>query len=240
MKQFKVLSALALLGLSGCETFNQPLSQGGFDPLLTPGGANPQDHSQQSAFKGGDLVAAAMDNTAFFKNLPKGDADADRLLPRGTGMKVVKASGSYLQVELDQSGEVGWVPSVMVDGGAGQAGAAGAAGAYQVYPPLPGALPLPPGSDTLPQMDPAGAPPDGAIPTVVDPSLPSTVPPAPGSKPAATGATPPAAGTAAAPTPEPTPPAQQDVKPPVTPAESKPAEKATEKAADTVKEKTTP
>ena len=46
---------------------------------------------------------------------------------------------------------------------------------YQVYPPLPGSGAVQP----LPPIDPGGLPPEGAIPTVIDPDAPSTNTPVP-------------------------------------------------------------
>ena len=56
-----------------------------------------------------------------------------------------------------------------------QAGGDAAAGEYQLYPPLPSTGI----GEPLPVIDPAGLPPEGAIPTVIDPdALPETpVPP---------------------------------------------------------------
>jgi hypothetical protein len=114
-----------------------------------------------------------MDNTAFFKTRPKGEADADKLLTRGTSMKVISTSDSYLKVELD-SGEVGFVPSVMLeDPNVAAQVPITAPGEYQVYPPLPGSGIGQP----LPVVDPAGMPPEGAIPTVIDPDAPAATAP---------------------------------------------------------------
>ena len=72
---------------------------------------------ETEGFSAGQFVRACVDNTAFYLKRPKGDADADKLLRRGASMKVISASGDYLKVELD-SGEVGFVPPVMVEGSA--------------------------------------------------------------------------------------------------------------------------
>jgi len=228
MKHLTVLSASALFGLTACETMNQPLNGGDFDPLMPPGGSA-RLTSNQAAFRGGDLVRAVMDNTAFYKKLPKGEADADRLLLRGTGMKVVRVAGSYLQVEIDITGEVGYVPTVMVESASAAApgtvpgvGTIPGPGVYQVYPPLPGGGPLPPNHPT-------GPPPDRAIPPVTDPSLPNTPVPNPGAVPAPVDPAQPGA--------TPTPPADPNTPvPPVQPTEetpAKPAETAPEKTAET-------
>jgi hypothetical protein len=163
-----------ILGLSACDTMTQPISSGDFDPLRPPGSGN-ANASAGPSFRAGQFVRAAMDNTAFFKNRPKGDMDADKLLTRGTSMKVISNSASYVKVELD-SGEVGFVPTVMVEDPSAAASANGAPvnpGEFQVYPPLGGY------GEPLPPVDPAGLPPEGAIPTVIDPEAPVNPAPVP-------------------------------------------------------------
>jgi hypothetical protein len=236
MKHITVLSASALLALSSCETMNQPLTGGDFDPLMVPGGGIARTSANDSGFRGGDLVRAVMDNTAFFKQQPKGEADADKLLMRGTGMKVIRVAGSYLQVELDVSGEIGFVPAIMVESASATAPVPGMdPGAYQVYPPIPG-------GGAIPAVDPAGLPPGGAVPVVPDPSLPGAQPVTPGAVPQPVppiqpGATPaPPAPPVPAGEPAPVPPVQPKETAPAatgTPTPEKPAEKSPEKPAGT-------
>lgn len=169
------LSAIACLGLVACETMNGPITGGEFDPLRAPGTNMTPEVTSGPTFSAGQFVQASMDNTAFFKNRPKGDADADKLLKRGTSMKAISNSSSYVKVELD-SGEVGFVPAIMLeDPNAVASSSSTRPGEYQVYPPLPGGGAVEP----LPIIDPAGLPPEGAIPTVIDPDAPSTIEPAP-------------------------------------------------------------
>lgn len=173
------------MSLAACDTMNQPMTTGSFDPLRPPGSGDSQLAVAGPGFTAGQFVSAVMNNTAFFNKRPKGDADADKLLARGTSMKVISSDDSYARVELD-SGEIGWVPVVMVEdpkAAAGAAGAPDAAGAFdagspneiQVYPPL----------DGIPPTDPSALPPGGAIPTVIDPEaaapapLPDIAPPPP-------------------------------------------------------------
>lgn len=146
----------------------RPITNGDFDPLRPPGSVKP-DTNPGMTFTAGQFVRSTMDNTAFFKNRPKGDSDADKLLPRNTSMKVISQSDSYLKVELD-SGEVGYVPSVMLENP--NAAAPGAEvgprpGEFQVYPPLNGV------NTPLPLIKPSEQPPEGAIPTVIDPDAPA-------------------------------------------------------------------
>lgn len=178
MKCIPVLSAFAALGLAACDNMSGPISSGDFDPLRPPGGniGGPSVVAGPT-FKAGQFVRAAIDNTAFFKVRPKGDADADKLLKHGTSMKVISISGSYVKVELD-SGEIGFVPSVMLEdpnAAARTPTSTLAPGQYQVYPPLPGTGV----GEPLPPLDPTGLPPEGAIPTVIDPDAPHSTAPVP-------------------------------------------------------------
>ena len=173
MKLLPLLSAAVALGLVACDTMNSPISSGDFNPLLPPGsGIRLAD--APVPLKPGDHVRAIVENTAFFNKLPKGDADADKILSRDTAMKVIRIAGTYLQVELDSSGEVGYVPSVMVeDRNTRPTPPPGSPTDIQVYPPPPGTpTPGTPTPAPLPAVDPAPLPPDGAIPTVIDPDAP--------------------------------------------------------------------
>jgi hypothetical protein len=171
MKCLSALTVAASLGLVACDTLKSPItSSGDFDPLRPPGSSSRLVAAQQGpSLSAGQFVRASMDNTAFFKNKPSGAADADKLLKRNTSMKVVSTSGTFVKVELD-SGEVGFVPAIMVEDPAALVSqtAVPGNGVYQVYPPLPqtGA------GEPLPILDPSGLPPDGAIPTIIDPDAP--------------------------------------------------------------------
>jgi len=176
MKCSYAIPAAIVLGLAACNDMSSPITGGDFDPLRTPGGQiTPVVNAP--AFAAGGFVRAIMDNTAFFKTRPKGDADADKLLSRGTSMKVISSSDTYVKVELD-SGEVGWVPTVMLEdpnAAAAQDESFGAPnpGEYQVYPPVGGY------GGMLPPVTPAELPPEGAIPTVIDPDAPVSQDPIP-------------------------------------------------------------
>lgn len=186
---------------------NAPLTtSGSFDPLAPAGGLTRAETSTVSSFKPGQFVRATIDNTAFFSKRPKGDADADKLLARDTQMKVISSDSSYVKVELD-SGEVGFVPSVMVnDPTAPMAGVAGDPSNGMIYPLPPGSGPVEP----LPNLSPTNTPPDG-IPPIIDPSAPIPTPPG---APAVAPTTPasPAGSVPVVPTPPPLPPGGEDVK----------------------------
>lgn len=164
-----VVSCFAILSLTACDTMTGPITGGDFDPLRPPGSKTTSTNTGAPTFKAGQFVRAAIDNTALFKARPKGDADADKLLPRGTSMKAISTSGSYVQVELD-SGEIGYVPSVMLEDP--NALPPANPNEFQVYPPLPNGG----AGEPLPIIDPTGLPPEGAIPTVIDPDAPTNAP----------------------------------------------------------------
>jgi hypothetical protein len=172
MKAFSLGLAPALLALASCEMMNASFnSTGSFDPLTPPGsGSQLGSASYGPDLSPGTFVSATIPNTAFYKNKPKGDEDADKLLEQGTNMKIVSSDSNYVKVELD-SGEVGWVPSVMVASASGASENYPMAGTYPVYPPLPGG-----NSEPLPVIDPNGLPPGGAIPGIIDPDAPSPAP----------------------------------------------------------------
>ena len=116
---------------------NRPISSGSFDPLAPPGSGSQIGLSNYGPdLSPGTFVTANIPNTAFYKNKPKGNEDADKLLDQGTNMKIVSADTNHVKVELD-SGEVGWVPSVMVASPNTAAQTYPVDGTYQIYPPFP-------------------------------------------------------------------------------------------------------
>jgi hypothetical protein len=170
LSKMALVSGVAAIGLAACGTSNGPTAFGMADPLRAPGADATPSSIETEGFSAGQFVRACVDNTAFYLKRPKGDADADKLLRRGASMKVISASGDYLKVELD-SGEVGFVPPVMVEG---SADGANSSDSYpinpkeiQLYPPLPG------DTQPLPPISAGEQPPSGAIPTVIDPEEPS-------------------------------------------------------------------
>ena len=172
MQRTSAFCSVIVMALAACDTMNRPITSGDFDPLRAPGSGSATVATRGVVFSAGQFVRAAMDSTAFFKSRPKGNMDADKLLTRGTSMKVISHSDTYVKVELD-SGEVGFVPSVMLEdpNAAPQGGAVTRPGEFQVYPPLNGS------GQAMPYVAPAAQPPDGAIPTVIDPEAPAVTEP---------------------------------------------------------------
>lgn len=160
---------VACLALASCE-LGGPYNSGGFDPLDPAGGGGAGVAVANTGYRPGEFVRSVSPNTAFFKKKPSGDATADRLLPADTMMKVISDDGSFVKAELD-SGEVGFVPSVMVMGKEDQA-TQYSGSEYQVYPPVDGVIPL--------QGDPTTTDPDvPVVPPTIDPDAPADLPPLP-------------------------------------------------------------
>lgn len=221
MKWLPVLGVAAGVALTGCEDLSRPLSAGSFDPLGTPG-AGTASTPPVAGYLPGQFVRAMMDNTAFFLKKPSGDADADKLLPRGASMKVIQNVDTYVKVELD-TGEVGLVPAIMVeDPNAVPTMDLANPNEFLLYPPQEG-------YDALPSVPQGERPPEGAIPTVIDPNAPASstsapavdilplLPPAGAETPAPAGAAP-GAAEGASPVTEATPPAAPATVPAVDPA----------------------
>jgi hypothetical protein len=183
MKRIPAISAVIVWGLAACDTMNRPITNGEFDPLRPPGSGRATT-APGVTFAAGQFVKATMNNTAFFKSRPKGDMDADKLIPSGTSMKVISQTDSYVKVELD-SGEIGFVPSVMLENPNAATGSSLARpGEFQIYPPLDGS------NQPLPLVTPAEQPPEGAIPTVIDPDAPAVSEPFAAPEPPKTGPAP--------------------------------------------------
>lgn len=169
MKFSSLLMAAAALPVVSCGTLNGPISSGDFNPLSAPGANRKSEvvDSGATSFTPGQFVKSDSDSTGFYAKRPKGDVDANKMLKLGTRMKVIETDGVYLKVELD-SGEVGYVPSVLVSDP--NAPAAGMPGARTFGGPIA------PVDNSLPIVPPSEAPPGGSIPTVIDPAAPNEVP----------------------------------------------------------------
>jgi len=113
------LTAVGFTTVSCVSSSVAPLdTSGSYDPLDTPGGNSQKikviEQSSGPSFTPGQFVEAVIPDTGFYLNKPKGNADADKLLKKGSSMKVISQSGSFVKVELD-NGKIGYVPSLHVD-----------------------------------------------------------------------------------------------------------------------------
>lgn len=167
MKRFQVFSAMATFGLAACGNMNRAISGGDFDPLGSPGGMmGGPTPSVVETFRPGQYVRSSMNNTGFYRVRPRGDADADRLLQRNTRMRVVSVDPSYVRVELD-TGEVGFVPSVMVEDPSATRVADDFGNEFQVFPAVEDSF-----DPTLPEA-PEAMPVVGSEPGAADLELPA-------------------------------------------------------------------
>ena len=110
------LSAAASCIMISCSALNQPFEDSSsFNPLDAPGTtAQSQEDPYGTVFTPGTFLQTVSPSTSFFKDLPKDDDQPTRILPDYTDVKVVSAQGSYVKIEVVDTGEVGYVPSVML------------------------------------------------------------------------------------------------------------------------------
>jgi len=112
------LSALASLSIAlvSCDSFNSPLGgSDAYNPLDAPGAnaAAPED-PYGPTFSPGTFLQTVSPSTAFFVQFPKETDQPTKILPDYTDVKVISTKGSYVKVEVVDTGEVGYVPSVML------------------------------------------------------------------------------------------------------------------------------
>ncbi len=174
MKAKLLLAAPFALALTACEPTGASLNSSGIDPLRPPAG-NVDKDDYGTELRPGEFATAAINNTAFYTAKPKEDQAADKLLTQGTPMKIVALSGSFTKVELD-SGEVGFVPTVMISTGDAELSPLEGAGGVPVpIINLDSDIPLPIlDPSTAPPVSPGGLPPvdAGSLPPVE--AVPST------------------------------------------------------------------
>jgi hypothetical protein len=172
MKAKLLLAAPFALALTACDPTGASFDSSGIDPLRPPAG-NVDKNDYGNALKPGEFVSAAINDTAFYKVKPKEDQAADKLLAQGTPMKIVALSGSYTKVELD-SGEVGFVPTVMISTGADNLPPLDGDGGVPVpIINLDSDVPLPVlDPSTAPPVEPSGLPPADPAPPIPAPEQP--------------------------------------------------------------------
>jgi hypothetical protein len=168
MKAKLLLAAPFALVFTACDPTGANLDSSGIDPLRPPRG-NVDTSNYDNALKPGAFVSAAINNTAFYLSKPGEDQSADKLLAQGTPMKIIALSGNFTKVELD-SGEVGFVPTVMIS--TGDTDIMPLDGATDQVPviKLDGDVPLPVlDPSTAPPVDPSGLPPADPAPPIPTP-----------------------------------------------------------------------
>lgn len=160
MKAKLLLAVPFSLVLTACDPSGANLDSTGIDPLRPPTG-NSASSDYRTELRPGAFVSAAINNTAFYLSKPNEDQAADKLLAQGTPMKIIALSGNFTKVELD-SGEVGFVPTVMIS--TGDAGITPLDGADGQVPVIKLDSDVP-----LPVLDPGSLPPAAPAPPIATP-----------------------------------------------------------------------
>lgn len=102
------------LALVSCDSMNEPLTSG-YNPLDPPGGASTRLQDPYGpAFVPGSFLQTVSPSTAFFAKFPGMEDQPSKILPDYTDVKVISTRDVYVKVEVVDTGEVGYVPSVML------------------------------------------------------------------------------------------------------------------------------
>lgn len=117
------LASFTAVSCGVLDNFNKPLNDDVPDPLATPftkkksktksSSEAETKKVEVSPYSVGEFVETSIPNAAFFKEIPKGDAMADRILPVATPVKYVSKKGKYIRAELE-NGQVGYIPTIMI------------------------------------------------------------------------------------------------------------------------------
>jgi len=104
----------ALFLLTGCDSMNRPLGDGSYNPLDPPGTTASELDPYGAVFAPGSFLQTISPSTAFFDRFPGIEDQPSKILPDYTDVKVISTKGSYIKVEVIQTGDIGYVPSVML------------------------------------------------------------------------------------------------------------------------------
>lgn len=165
------VSGLAV-ALVSCESMNEPLSDsGGSNPLDPPGRnqASSESASYTQSYPPGTFLQTTSSQTMFYSKFPRSNDQPTKMLSDATDVKVVSSKGSYTKVEVIDTGEVGYVPSMML-------GEKRSPNEVAVTPGM-GEVPVTPGMAPEPE-DLSEVPVEPEVPSLVppeniDPSLPA-------------------------------------------------------------------
>ena len=109
-----LVSALIWCSLVSCNNDHRPSSGG--RGWSGPPRAIPADELDDYGpdFTPGSYLQTINPSSPFFMSYPRIEDQPYKLLPDSTEVKVVSLKGSYAKVEVVRSGEVGYVPSIML------------------------------------------------------------------------------------------------------------------------------
>ena len=156
------LITLLALPMVSCETFNQPLASSGPNPLDPPGRGSSEavvSDSYSPLFTPGTFLQTVSPQTAFFPKFPKAEDQPVKTLDDYTDVKVISSKGSYVKIEVVDTGDVGYVPSVMLG-----------------EKRSPNEIPVTPGIDEIPEAPELLLPEAPELPFPEAPDLPSIAP----------------------------------------------------------------
>ncbi|BDS07725.1 hypothetical protein NT6N_27650 [Oceaniferula spumae] len=166
------------LALMSCDALNKPLDGGDASNPLDPPGRGDAIATTSDPygplFTPGTFLQTVSPQTAFFANFPKAEDQPSKTLADFTDVKVISTKGSYVKVEVVDTGDVGYVPSVMLGEKRSPNEVPVTPGAGEV-PVTPGIAPdpAPAASPDVPSVAPDPEVPGIQPPEVIDPSRPA-------------------------------------------------------------------
>ena len=183
-----VLSVVATLSLVSCANFRQgPISSDGLNPL-NPAGSFQEVAPEVKLKKGyshfspGSFLTTQSSNAAFYTKYPSGTQQPEKTLANGTEVKVISSKLAYTKVELVNTGEVGYVSTVLLGQDVSFNDIAGAdyQSTFDTPNPAVQAAPITPVAPLAPELLPEGVAPSisaSDVPFSVIDDLPSVAPP---------------------------------------------------------------
>jgi len=159
---YSALFPVSLMGiaLASCD-FNQPIpNQTAYDLGIPYGSEQPQETGSTNLNQSvGSYLQVVTPSATLYSTYPKGNEQPSKILSTGSEVKVISMKGSYLKVEVVNTGDVGYVPSIMLGEKRSQT--------YPPYNPEMGNRPSSTGNTTQPEI------PDIQPPELGDPSRPA-------------------------------------------------------------------
>lgn len=166
---FLTLPVIVCLCIASCGSSGKSLGgTDAYDPLDVPGGTLGVENRDPfgPSFTPGTFLQTTSPQTSFFRSIPREGAQPSKLLANYTDVKVISTSGTYAKVEVVNTGEVGYIPTVML-GTKRSSGQSPVPHAPTLVPGTPQTDPIVP--DLAPEPKSKGIQP----PEIIDPSRPA-------------------------------------------------------------------
>lgn len=154
--------------LCHCSSLRAPISQDSSNPLDAPGASLPSTPDPyEQGFAPGTFALTNSPSTPFFNHSPRGNDQPSKIFGKNHEVKIIASKSSYSKVEVIKTGEVGFIPSIML------------IEKSEITPLQPDATPELP-SDLVPQEDATnGLAPEPEIKGLEEPQDSSITPPSP-------------------------------------------------------------